>query len=113
VSSVVVFVLDATSGRPAEGIAVRLESAERGGGWRTIAEAVTDAEGGVRHFVPDGVPLPAGEYRLVYEIGPYFRRRGIVPFHPQVAIHFQRSDDGRQVLPLVISPFGYTTCRGS
>ena len=113
VSDIAVFVLDATTGRPAEGVTVRLERAEPDGGFRTIAEAVTDVSGSVPHFVPDGIPLPAGEYRLVYASGPYFRRRGVEPFHPEVTIHFRRSDDRRHVLPLVVSPFGYTTYRGS
>ncbi|MEO5617770.1 MAG: hydroxyisourate hydrolase [Candidatus Eisenbacteria bacterium] len=112
-SDIAVFVLDATTGCPAEGIGVRLEWMERDGGFRTIAEAVTDVSGSVPHFVPDGIPLPEGEYRLVYATGPYFLRRGIEPFHPEVAIHFRRSDARRHVVPLLLSPFGYTTYRGS
>lgn len=112
-SDIAVFVLDATTGRPAEGIEVRLERAEPEGGFRTIAEGVTDVAGSVPHFVPDGTSLPAGEYRLTYVTGPYFQRRGVAAFHPEVTIHFLRSDAGRQVLPLVLSPFGYTTYRGS
>ncbi|MGI9007504.1 MAG: hydroxyisourate hydrolase [Streptosporangiaceae bacterium] len=109
-SSVSTHVLDTRRGEPASGIAVRLERA--GGG--ELGRAVTDADGRVPDF---GLPvLAAGTYRLVFETGPYLRAGGDggEPFFPEVVITF--AADGRRPgyhVPLLLSPFSYSTYRGS
>ena len=108
-STVSTHVLDAASGEPASGIVVRLERA--GGG--ELGRAVTDADGRIPEF---GVAeLSAGTYRLVFETGPYLSamERG-TPFFPEVVVTF--AADGlrpRYHVPLLLSPFSYSTYRGS
>jgi 5-hydroxyisourate hydrolase len=96
-------VLDATSGRPAAGVVVRLE----GAGGDRIAEATTDADGRVGKLAAD---LDAGVYRLVFDTGAYFPQT----FYPQVVVTF-RVDGPEQHyhVPLLLSPFAYSTYRGS
>ncbi len=100
-------VLDATTGRPAEGIAVVLSSATGG----VLGESVTDADG--RTALGPEEPSP-GEHRLELATGAYFARREVPSFHPRVVVVFTVGDDGRHVhVPLLLSPFAYSTYRGS
>lgn len=104
-------VLDAARGEPASGMMVRLERAESAA---EIARAVTDADGRVTGF---GLPaLEAGTYRLVFETGPYLSAAGYgaEPFFPEVIVTF--TADGRRPryhVPLLLSPYSYSTYRGS
>lgn len=102
-------VLDAAHGRPAAGIGVRLES-RKDDAWLTVAEATTDADGRIREFVPDGPG--AGVHRLIFDTGAYF---GETPnFYPEVAVAFRVTDpDEHHHVPLLLSPFAYSTYRGS
>ncbi len=103
-------VLDTRRGEPASGIVVRLEQVGRG----ELGRAVTDADGRVPDF---GVPkLAAGTYRLVFETGPYLSAHGEgrEPFFPEVAVAF--TADGQRPgyhVPLLLSPYSYSTYRGS
>lgn len=108
-SSVTTHVLDAAAGRPAAGIAVRLESVTGGG---PLAEAVTDADGRVKDLGPDR--LDAGDYRLTFDTGAYFERSNTDTFYPQVQITFRiASPEQHYHVPLLLSPFAYSTYRGS
>jgi 5-hydroxyisourate hydrolase len=98
-------VLDTSRGRPAAGVAVVLERQE-GDGWSPVGEARTDADGRVDELAAAG----AGVYRLTFDTGSYFESG----FYPQVAVEFRVDDDaGRYHVPLLLSPFGYSTYRGS
>jgi 5-hydroxyisourate hydrolase len=98
-------VLDAALGRPAVGVAVRLE---RGGG--VVAEAVTDADGRVRALGE----LVVGTHRLTFDTGSYFAASGRKAFYPEVTVAFTVSDpDEHHHVPLLLSPFAYSTYRGS
>ncbi|WP_430645288.1 hydroxyisourate hydrolase [Agromyces sp. GXS1127] len=110
-SRITTHVLDASSGRPAEGVAVEL-SAGDGDGWRRLDAAVTDAGGRVSRIGPDAPP--AGVYRLRFDTAAYFAARGTESFYPEVVLTFRVADDGRHVhVPLLLSPFAYSTYRGS
>jgi 5-hydroxyisourate hydrolase len=106
-------VLDTARGRPAAGIAVRLEQAGPGSGshYTLIGEGTTDADGRVGELVPEGAALAAGRYRLRFDTASYL---GEDAFFPQVAIAFAvaRPEEHHHV-PLLLSPYGYTTYRGS
>ena len=106
-------VLDTTVGRPASGMTVRLE--RRGAGAQDsapIASTVTDADGRVRDWLPSGVPT--GRYRLVFETGSWFRAAGRETLYPEVSIDFEVGDGiPHYHLPLLLSPYGYSTYRGS
>ena len=110
-SSLSTHVLDAALGRPAAGVAVRLE-AVGGDADGVLARASTDADGRVAGF-GDG-PLPAGTYRLVFEVADYFAAGGRPAFYPQVVVVFEITDPGQHYhVPLLLSPFAYSTYRGS
>jgi 5-hydroxyisourate hydrolase len=105
-------VLDATSGRPAAGVGVLLET-YRDDGWVEVAAAPTDADGRLKDWLPDGVP-GVGMHRLLFDTGAYFALPGAACFYPAVTITFV-IDQPRQHyhVPLLLSPFAYSTYRGS
>lgn len=107
-------VLDTTHGRPAAGVAVRLYD----GGGALLRETRTNADGRCDAPLLEGDALRAGCYRLEFDIGAYFRARGVPlpapPFLGVVPIAFGVSDSGAHYhVPLLVSPFGYSTYRGS
>jgi 5-hydroxyisourate hydrolase len=106
-------VLDTARGRPAAGIAVRLEQAGPGSGshYTPIGEATTDADGRTPELVPPGTELRAGRYRLRFATAAYL---GEDAFYPEVAIAFTVTHpEEHHHVPLLLSPYGYTTYRGS
>lgn len=110
-SRITTHVLDATAGRPAVGVAVEL-LVDDDGTWRSLDTAVTDPDGRVSRIGAD--ELPAGDYRLRFDTAAWFAARGIRAFYPEVVLTFHVADDGRHVhAPLLLSPFAYSTYRGS
>jgi 5-hydroxyisourate hydrolase len=100
-------VLDAAYGRPAAGVAVRLTTV----GGDELAEAVTDDDGRVPQLAAD---LPEGTYRLTFDTGTYFAATGRQGFYPEVVVTFTVTDAGQHHhVPLLLSPFAYSTYRGS
>jgi 5-hydroxyisourate hydrolase len=98
-------VLDATTGHPAAGLRVELHSVEH-----HLYSTVTDADGRVKDL---GAPA-AGVYQLVFDTGGYFSGHGIATFYPEVIVTFEISDAGAHYhVPLLLSPFAYSTYRGS
>jgi 5-hydroxyisourate hydrolase len=112
VSMVTTHVLDTARGQPAAGLTVRLELLTESGP-APVGQAVTDADGRARELGP--AVLPPGSYRLVFGTGAYFAARGIEPaFFPEVSVTFL-VDGGtpHYHVPLLLSPFAYSTYRGS
>lgn len=110
-SHVTTHVLDAARGRPAAGVRVRLERAE-GNTWETLATEQTDSDGRCASLGPD--LLEAGTYRLRFDTGAYFEERRQDAFYPEVVIGFRLTDvDQHYHVPLLLSPFAYSTYRGS
>ena len=110
-STVTTHVLDTARGCPAVGVAVRLERVVRGGS-EPVASAATDADGRVRSL--GAGDLAAGTYRLVFGTADYFSGLGAETFYPQVAVEFSLADSGQHYhVPLLLSPYGYSTYRGS
>jgi 5-hydroxyisourate hydrolase len=107
-SYVTAHVLDAAAGLPAAGLAVHLED----GTGALLATAVTDDDGRVGDLGPD--TLAPGVYRVVFATGPFFEARGTAHFHPEVVVAFRTDADQRHYhVPLLLSPYAYTTYRGS
>lgn len=103
-SGISTHVLDTEYGRPAVGIPVSLES--HSGEWKLLGEHVTDSNGRVAQLLPVGQPLQPGLYRLTFRAGG--------PFFPEISITFKISDaSSHHHVPLLLSPYGYTTYRGS
>jgi 5-hydroxyisourate hydrolase len=104
--SVSTHVLDAVLGRPAMGIAVRLFAGEE-----LLAEAVTDVDG--RAGLVEGA-TGLGTHRLVFTTGPWFTEQGRETFYPEVVLTFAVLEPGEHHhVPLLLSPFAYSTYRGS
>ncbi|MBD3944690.1 hydroxyisourate hydrolase [Nocardioides ganghwensis] len=99
-------VLDTAAGRPAAGVAVTLETSDG----TVLAEAVTDADGRIGDLAAD---LPAGALRLRFDTGAWYAARGEVTFYPEVVVAFTLSAAEHHHVPLLLSPFGYSTYRGS
>jgi 5-hydroxyisourate hydrolase len=100
-------VLDATLGTPAVGVAVSLVAAAADG-WVAVESGSTGA-GGRHRFEAETAP---GMYRLVFGTGGYFAGRGVAAFYPEVIITFTVTA-GHYHVPLLLSPFAYSTYRGS
>lgn len=111
-SPITTHVLDVARGVPAQGVDVRLDARE-GDRWKLIGEDVTDADGRARELLDDGAAVHPGVYRLKFSTGEYFKRRKIKAFFPFVEIIFEVSDKRHHHVPLLLSPFGYSTYRGS
>lgn len=109
-SHVTTHVLDATTGRPAAGIAVALQ-ARGADGWESVGSGVTDSDGRVSTLGPDA--LDPGIYQVRFETGMYFASRDQSTFYPQVTITFEVTGDEHYHVPLLLSPFAYSTYRGS
>ncbi|MGE0218011.1 hydroxyisourate hydrolase [Mycolicibacterium sp.] len=99
-------VLDATTGRPASGVAVTLS---RSG--TEVAAGVTDDDGRIGTLTAD---LSAGTYRLRFDTAGYFAARDITGFYPEVVIAFEVTEaHAHHHVPLLLSPYAYSTYRGS
>ena len=105
-------VLDTTFGRPARGVRVTLLRAGSDARWLELAVAVTDVDGRVREFTL-AERLGPGEHRLVFDTGAYFAGRGGESFYPRVTVDFEMREGEHHHVPLLLSPFGYSTYRGS
>lgn len=113
-SAITTHVLDTSSGNPAAGIPLVLERKTHSSGWQTVAEGITDVDGRVRDLLPASEVFLAGHYRLTFDAGAYFALLGIECFFPQVVIGFAIKDPLQHYhVPLLLSPFGYSTYRGS
>jgi 5-hydroxyisourate hydrolase len=106
-------VLDTSLGRPAAGVAVTLERREADR-WLEVGRGRTDADGRCRDLLPQGVALQQSVYRLTFDSGAYFAARGVAAFYPEVGVVFEvREPAQHHHVPLLLSPFGYSTYRGS
>ena len=107
-------VLDTSLGAPAAGVRVWLEAIAPDGSSSPMATGVSDGDGRLRDFAGTIPTLPAGTYRLRFDIGAYFRATNREGFFPEVVIVFRvTSGTSHYHIPLLVSPFGYTTYRGS
>jgi 5-hydroxyisourate hydrolase len=105
-------VLDATTGSPAVGVGVLLET-YRDDTWAEVATGLTDDDGRLRDWLPEHLP-GVGMHRLLFDTGAYFTRSGVAGFYPAVTITFVIDEPGRHYhVPLLLSPFAYSTYRGS
>ena len=108
-SSVSTHVLDTALGKPAAGIHAVLEVQTQVGEWTQQGHTATDGDGRIKSFVPPHVSLAAGVYRLRFDTG-----GDQAAFYPEVIITFRiDSPEQHYHVPLLLSPFGYSTYRGS
>jgi len=113
-SFITTHVLDTMRGKPASGITVTLEMAGKSKEWTKISNGTTGPDGRINDLFPDGIPLEKGSYRLTFDTGPYFRSIQTESFYPYVQIVFDvKESSAHYHVPLLLSPFGYSTYRGS
>jgi len=106
-------ILDLALGRPATNVAVRLEK-QGPSGWRIVQSLRTDQDGRCPQLLPAGEDLPAGFYRLAFDTGSYYAAQKIDALYPVVEVTFSvRDGEAQYHIPLLLSPNGYTTYRGS
>ncbi|HXM62427.1 MAG TPA: hydroxyisourate hydrolase [Terriglobales bacterium] len=107
-------VLDMVHGKPAGDVPVRLEKQSASGDWRLLSSARTDQDGRCPQLLPEGEDLSAGVYRLNFDTGSYFAQQRIEALYPAVEVTFRvREGEAHFHIPLLLSPNGYTTYRGS
>ncbi|TXT07108.1 hypothetical protein VHUM_03278 [Vanrija humicola] len=101
-------------GRPAQGVAVRLSSLSEHNSPQALANGVTDADGRCSTLLDGNTLLKPGLYRMTFLTQEYFIARGVETFYPVVEITFNYVDPSQHYhVPLLMSPFSYTTYRGS
>jgi len=111
-STISTHVLDTARGVPAEGMPIRLER-QTDAGWVTLSEQITNDDGRVGALVPEG-RIELGVHRMTFGTGTYHATLGVQGFYPEVAVLFEiLAPDEHYHVPLLISPFGYSTYRGS
>jgi 5-hydroxyisourate hydrolase len=98
-------VLDAVTGAPATGVAVTLSRSSQ-----TLDAGITDADGRIAAL---GATLPPGTYQLVFDTGGYFARQELETFYPEVCVTFVVTEERHYHVPLLLSPFAFSTYRGS
>ncbi len=108
-------VLDTAAGQPAAGMKVMLTRVDDAGS--LIVAAVTNADGRIDKPLLEGTAFLLGRYEIVFHVGEYFRRKGMklpeLPFLDLVPIRFGVTEDTHYHVPLLVSPFAYSTYRGS
>ncbi|MBP1131686.1 MULTISPECIES: hydroxyisourate hydrolase [unclassified Serratia (in: enterobacteria)] len=110
-SKISTHILDTSLGKPAAGVRLWLEF-EQDGQWQTLAEGHTDTDGRARDLTADS--LATGHYRLSADLGAYFAADRRATLYATAIIDFVINDDAQHYhLPLLISPYSYSTYRGS
>jgi 5-hydroxyisourate hydrolase len=112
-SQITTHVLDVTLGQPAAGVPVVLEMEKAGVGWKELSRGATDGDGRLRHLLAPET-LAEGNYRLTFDTHAYFESRKTAGLYPQVTVVFTvRNPKEYYHIPLLLSPYGYSTYRGS
>ena len=113
-SPITTHVLDTMRGTPAVGIPVIFEIQSGSQEWKELARGVTNQDGRIGDLFPESKKLTPGIYRLTFQTASYFEAAGVKGFYPQVQVVFElREPITHYHIPLLLSPFGYSTYRGS
>jgi len=114
VTTISTHVLDTSLGRPASNVAVTLERIDALGVPAQLSSHVTDDDGRVGALVPADVHVSAGNYRLVFDVQGYFAGTNRETFYANICVDFKVAEKAQHYhVPLLLSPFGYSTYRGS
>jgi len=112
-TTITTHVLDVSIGKPAAAVSVVLDVEDLGTGWKQLGRGATDKDGRLGDLLAEGA-LVEGTYRLTFDTHTYFADREIEALYPQVSIVFTVRDSTQHFhIPLLLSPFGYSTYRGS
>jgi 5-hydroxyisourate hydrolase len=109
-SPITTHVLDTSQGCPGENIRIRLEQQQSDKTWQEIASGSTNSDGRIANLIQEDEMINTG----VYETGPYFEQQGTAYFYPEIEVRFLLNHTEQHYhIPLLLSPFGYSTYRGS
>ena len=112
-SPITTHVLDTARGQPAEGLTIVLDRQGPDGAWTELARGVTNRDGRVADLLAPGA-LHAGLHRVTFHTAAYFERLGVAGFYPRVEVVVDIRDPRQHYhIPLLLSPYGYSTYRGS
>ena len=108
-----VHVLNLENGLPSDGVNVTLEQ-HVGDQWQSLSTGVTNPQGRIAELFPAGRSMAPGEYRVVFKTGDYYKKANRETFFPEVPVIFQvKQADQHYHIPLLLSPYGFSTYRGS
>ena len=108
-----VHVLNLENGLPSPGVNVTLEK-HVDNGWQPLAQGVTNEQGRIGELFPAKLAFEAGEYRVVFKTGEYFKKTGRETFFPEIPVIFEvKNAEQHYHIPLLLSPYGFSTYRGS
>jgi 5-hydroxyisourate hydrolase len=111
-SQLTTHILDTTKGKPAQGVSIVLFQ-QKNNNWTELANGITNADGRIPNFLSKETILEPGIYKIRFEVKAYFDKEGIASFYPFVEIVFDITTREHYHIPLLLSPFGYSTYRGS
>jgi 5-hydroxyisourate hydrolase len=112
-SHITTHVLDTSLGKPAAHVPVLLELQIDGGHWKTLGQGATDVDGRLNNLLVSS-GLMSGVFRLTFDTAAYFASRRVDGFYPQVSVTFEvKNGQEHYHVPLLLSPYGYSTYRGS
>jgi 5-hydroxyisourate hydrolase len=112
-SQITTHVLDTMRGTPAVGVNVVLETYTAAKEWKELGRGQTNTDGRITDLLSEKTPLSPGTYRLTFLTAAYFRSIGVEGFYPSIPVVFELHTTGLPYhLPLLLSPFGYSTYRG-
>jgi 5-hydroxyisourate hydrolase len=107
-------ILDLVQGAPARDVSVRLEKEGLAGEWRLLTSRRTDPDGRCSQMLLEGEDMTPGVYRLTFDVGTYSAAQKIETLYPVIEVTFRvRDQESHCHIPLLLSPNGYTTYRGS
>ena len=108
-----VHVLNLENGLPSAGVSVTLEQ-QVGDHWQALSKGVTNQQGRIAELFPANRSMTPGEYRVVFKTGDYYKKANRETFFPEVPVIFQvKQADQHYHIPLLLSPYGFSTYRGS
>lgn len=106
-------ILDINRGKPVSGVRITLSKQGKDARWTVIDEKQTDKDGRVKDFLERDGHDHTGIYKLTYHIGPYFESQEQSSFYPFIEVVFEITDNQHYHVPITLSPYGYSTYRGS
>ena len=112
-SQITTHVLDTAKGLPAEGILISLQRPIGDNQWEDITSGTTNSDGRVPNFLAADQVISPGIYRMLFDTKGYFKQNDTQGFYPEVPVIFEIKDTAHYHIPLLLSPFGYSTYRGS
>ena len=113
-SPITTHILDTSIGCPITNVLVRLEQQNQDGSWRELSSGTTDNDGRIMNLLPEEEVLDSGVYQMIFLTAPYFEKQGVSFFYPEIEIRFLlHHPEQHYHIPLLLSPFGYSTYRGS